>query len=98
MRKGVAEGLGAVPFDVRVLADLERKGYKYVQIKGLTMDRRYDYMAPHLLVLVPLKELPADQTQKDIYEPIGSRILAQWAKERNEHFEMVIAPEGSGPF
>lgn len=95
MRKGIAEGYGAVPFDMQTLEDLERKGYKYVQLKGLTMDKHYDYIEPHLMVLVPLKELPSDPNQKDIYEPIRSCILAQWAREKNEHFKIVIAHAGS---
>lgn len=93
MRKGIAEGYGAVPFDTEVLEDLKRKGYKYVQIKGLTIDRRYDYIAPHLMVLMPMNELPSDPGKKDIYEPIGSAILAQWAMEEDEHFKVMIAYE-----
>lgn len=91
MRKGLAEGYGAVSYDAKALANLEKKGYRYVQIKGLTVDKHYDYIAPHFLVLVPLKELPSDPNQKDIYEPIGSALLAQWAGEMNEHFKVVIA-------
>ena len=91
MRKGIAEGQGAQRFDVKTLEGLERKGYKYVQIKGLTKDKYYDYIEPHFLVLVPIKELPSDPNQKDIYEPIGSPILQQWAKETDERLEIVIA-------
>ena len=91
MRKGINDGRGTVQFDLKTLEKLESKGYKYVQIKGLTLDKHYDYIEPHFLVLVPLKDLPTDPNQKDIYEPIGSKILQQWAKEKNEHFEVVIS-------
>ena len=90
MRKGIAQCRGAVRFDVNMLETLARQGYKYVQIKGLTTDKRYDYLAPRFLLLVPLKELPSDPRQKDIYEPIPSRILEQWAKESDDHFKIFI--------
>ncbi len=91
MRKGIAEGQGAIRFSIKALEILETKGYKYVQIKGLTTDKYYDYIEPHFLVLVPIKELPSDPNQKDIYEPIRSPILEQWAKETDERIEIVIA-------
>ena len=90
MRKGIAEGQGAMRFDLKTLAKLEGRGYKYVQIKGLTVDKHYDYIEPRFMVLMPLKELPADPDKKDIYEPIESKILQQWAREENDHFEVVI--------
>jgi len=91
MRKGMKQGQGAVPFDANMLEALEREGYKYVQIKGLTTDKRFDYLAPRFLLLVPLKELPTDPREKDIYEPIPSPILEQWAKETDDHLKIVIA-------
>jgi hypothetical protein len=91
MRKGFRQCRGSVRFDINMLENLERQGYKYVQIKGLTSDKRYDYLAPRLLLLVPLKELPADPREKDIYEPIPSPILEQWAKESDDHFKIFIA-------
>jgi hypothetical protein len=92
MRNGISESLGAVPFDVHVLENLKSKGYKYVQIKGLTTDKHYDYIEPSFLLLVPLIKLPSDQNQKDIYEPIMSPILEQWATEAGNHLEVIIAP------
>ena len=91
MRKGITEGRSAIHFDRKALAKLESKGYTYVQIKGLTFDKHYDYTNPHFLVLVPLKELPSDQDKKDIYEPIQSEILQQWAVDSNDNVEIVIA-------
>ncbi|MBD0279790.1 MAG: hypothetical protein ICV81_17765 [Flavisolibacter sp.] len=46
MRKGVTEVHGTVHFDSKIMDDLESKGYKYLQIKRLTGDKHYDYMAP----------------------------------------------------
>jgi hypothetical protein len=91
MRKGLAQGQATTHFDSAALKKLERQGYKYVQIDGLTVDKHYDYIEPHFMVLVPIKELPSEQDKKGIYEPIGSEILRQWAAERDDHFEFVIA-------
>ena len=91
MRKGIIQSQGAVRFESRMMELLERQGYKYVQIKGLNRDNRSDYLSPHLLLLVPMKELPADQSEKDIYETIPSSILEQWAKESDDYFNIFIA-------
>ena len=90
MRKGIAEGQSNIHFDLKTLKDLQKKGYKYVQVKGLTTDKHYDYTDPQIIVLVPLKELSSDPNKKDIYEPIESEILEQWATETDDNFEIVI--------
>jgi len=91
MRKGLAEGNKSIPFTLTTLKKMEADGYKYVQVKGLTMDRHYDYIEPHFLVLVPMKELPSDQADKDIYEPVPSELLKKWASEKDEYMQIVIA-------
>ena len=92
MRKGIADSQAAnIPFNQRSLSALERHGFKYVQIKGLTTDNHYDYIETRFLVLVPMKELPQDPNQKDIYERVDSKLLQRWAKEENESPKIVIA-------
>ncbi|HZH94969.1 MAG TPA: hypothetical protein VEY06_03750 [Flavisolibacter sp.] len=91
MRKGIAEGNKSTPFTLTSLRKIETDGYKFVQVKGLTMDRHYEYIEPHFLVLVPMKELPTEQDKKDIYEPVPSELLAKWAIENDENMEIVIA-------
>ncbi|PWT76805.1 MAG: hypothetical protein C5B59_05615 [Bacteroidetes bacterium] len=92
MRKGIADSQAAnIPFNQRSLTALEKHGYKYVQIKGLSTDNHYDYIETRFLVLIPLKELPLDPNQKDIYEPIDSKLLRRWAQEENESPKIVIA-------
>ncbi len=86
-----AEGKSkVVEFNTAALDNLQNKGFKYVQVKGLTVDKHADYVDPHFLVLVPMKELPTDQFKKDIYEPIKSELLYKWASEKNEYPEIVI--------
>ncbi len=92
MRKGIAEARTAtVEFSVKSLDKLQLDGYKFVQVKGLTMDKHYDYVEPHVLVLVPMKELPTDPLKRDIYEPIKSELLYKWASEVNEYPQIVIS-------
>ena len=92
MRKGIQEGItGTVPFNITSLQRLQSNGYKFVQVKGLTIDKHYDYVEPYFLLLVPLMELPTDPFKKDIYEPISSKLLIKWAGETNEFPQIVIA-------
>jgi hypothetical protein len=92
MRKGIAEGQAATtPLTLTSLRKIEDQGYKYVQVKGLTADKHFDYIEPHVLILVPIKELPSEQDKKDIYEPVPSKLLQKWATEEDEHFPIMLA-------
>jgi len=92
MRKGITESrAGTTEFSKMALDNLQSRGYKFVQIKGLTIDNHFDYVEPHFLVLVPFKELPTDPMKMDIYEPIKSDLLYKWAAEKNEYPEILIA-------
>lgn len=73
------------------LQELKDNGFRYVQVKGFTLDKRLDYMEPHYFVLVPMKELPADPGKKGIYEPIDSKMLTDWANSPNEGAKVFIA-------
>ncbi|MEO7768273.1 MAG: hypothetical protein ABIS01_12635 [Ferruginibacter sp.] len=92
MRKGIENGMsGTIPFNVNALIGLQNKGYKFVQVKGLTIDKHFDYVEPYYLLLVPLMELPTEAIRKDIYEPIKSELLYKWATEVNEHPQILVA-------
>ena len=92
MKKSLKEAAsGNIPFCIKSLDDLHKKGYKYVLIKGFTIDKHFEYVDPSILVLVPVKELPSDPMLKEIYEPIQSEILYKWATERNEYPQILIA-------
>lgn len=84
---------GTIEFTAKALDRLQLEGYKFVQVKGLTNDYHYDYIDPNFLVLVPIKELPTDPFQKDIYEPINSKLLYKWATEINNYPQIVISNE-----
>jgi hypothetical protein len=92
MRKANAEASsGTIPFNTVSLQQLQAQGYHFVQVKGFTIDKHYDYIDPHTLVLLPLRSLPSDPDKKDIYEPIPSELLMKWASELNEYPEIVIS-------
>lgn len=91
MRKGITETQkGTTALSVKALNNLEHAGYKFVQVKGLTLDKHFDYVEPHFLVLVPCKTLPTDPMKRDIFEPIPSDLLYKWASEKNEYPEILI--------
>lgn len=81
----------STPISLQALTDLNTKGYKFVQVKGLNEDNEFDYVEPHCLILVPIKELPKDQSKKDIYEPVTSELLIQMANEKNTMTDVFIA-------
>ena len=80
-----------VRLTLQLLQKMRSRGFRYVQVKGFATDRRLDYMEPRFLVLVPIKVLPADPAEKEIYEPIESKILEDWAKSPEEGIEIFIS-------
>lgn len=75
----------------KILNDLQLEGYKYVQIKGYTVERHPEYVEPHYFMLIPMKTLPTDPQSRDIYEPIESEFLANWALQSNDdHTEILV--------
>ena len=76
---------------LQLLLELKAKGFLYVQVKAVRKDNRPDYIEPHYLILVPIKELPQSQEQKEIYEPIESKLLAAWAINHDVGIEVLVA-------
>lgn len=67
------------PLTADALEKLKQKGFRFMQVKGFSSDKRLDYMEPRYFILVPLKELPKDRGHQGIYEPIDSDLLQEWA-------------------
>ena len=76
---------------LQMLQKLKDKGFRYVQVKGFTQDRRQDYIEPRYLILVPIRELSDDPDKQEIYEPINSSILLDWAGSPDEGIEVLVA-------
>ena len=77
-------------FTLKALQKLKDSGFRYVQIKGFTRDNRLDYIEPYYFVLIPIKNLPDDPNKKEIYEPINSSLLEDWANLPHERIKIVI--------
>jgi hypothetical protein len=91
MKAETKEDFGATtPFTSAALQILINKGFQYVQVKGFTADRRLDYMEPRFLVLIPVKSLPEDG-KIEIYEPINSQLLVDWANHPQEGMKVLIS-------
>src|SRR5690349_3042900 len=91
MKAETREDFGTTPFTTAALQTLKNKGFQYVQVKGLTSERRLDYMEPRYLILIPVKNLPDDPGRIEIYEPINSQLLMDWADHPNDGMEVLIS-------
>ncbi|OQP54539.1 hypothetical protein A4H97_21455 [Niastella yeongjuensis] len=80
-----------LPFTKAVLETLQDKGFQYVQVKGFTSDKRLDYMEPRYLVLIPIKTLPEAPDSIEIYEPINSQLLQEWAAHPHTGMQVFIS-------
>jgi hypothetical protein len=83
------------PLTSEALTSLQKKGYKYLQVQGFTMDHHLEYVDPHYLMLVPMKELPTDQAKKDIYEPINSELINSWLTSNSSNDRLSVYLAGS---
>jgi len=72
---------------LQLLKDL---GFRYVLVKGYTPDKRFDYIELNYFKLVPVKELPEDPAQKEIFAPIDSDILDEWASQPDNGIKAFI--------
>jgi hypothetical protein len=80
------------PLTTEALQNLQQKGYKYLQVQGFTLDHHAEYVEPHYLMLVPVKELSANM---DIYEPIDSDLINEWVTAGNGGNGLEIYLAGS---
>jgi len=72
------------------LQELKKRGFQYVRVNAFTQDKRLDYMEPHYIVLVPMKELSDDMDKKGIYEAIDSSMLKNWANSPDEGIKVFV--------
>jgi hypothetical protein len=91
MRKAIGDSRGAdIPLTLDVLQNLIDSGFRFVQVKGVTADRHYEYIEPDCLILIPIRELPADESGKDVYEPTDSELLQSWATEKDPAVRVFV--------
>jgi hypothetical protein len=76
---------------VQSLQHLKDRGFRYVLVKGFSMDKRLDYTELRYFMLIPIKDLPDDPAKMGIYEPIDSEILMEWASFPDDRVEVLVA-------
>lgn len=81
------------PLSFEALAKLQKKGYRYLQVQGFTLDHHPEYVEPHYLMLVPIKELSANGQKMGIYEDINSELIKEWVQtaDSNDSLEIFLA-------
>jgi hypothetical protein len=72
------------------LRKLKDNGFRFVLIKGYTIDRRMDYIDLKYFTLTPVKDLSDDPNKKGIYEPIDSPLLTEWASCPDQGANVII--------
>ena len=91
MRKGLKENIEqTILYSAENLQKLHSEGYNYVMVRGLTIDRHYEYVEPYYILLIPCKTLPTDKAAMEIYEPIDSELLLSWLSASNEYPTIVL--------
>jgi hypothetical protein len=88
------KSLHALPIlTTSVLNDLIKHGFQYVHVRPITFDNKTDYLEPNALLLVPIKELPTDLCNTEVYSPVNSSILNDWASSPNEGVKVLVGSE-----
>ena len=85
----------AIKLTKESLQHLKDSGFRFVLVNAYTTDRRVDYIAPNYITLVPVRDLPKDPNKKEIYEPIDSEILLEWANFPDQGVKVIIEAEVS---
>lgn len=91
------ENKDLVKLTQQALQRLQREGFEYVLIKGYSVHKKLDYMELNSFRLTPVKALPTDPAQKEIYAPLDSEILLQWAGMGSEVEAFIEIPASSNP-
>ena len=92
MKNETRENFGSTaPLTMAALEALKKRGFRYVQVKGFTADKRLDYMEPRYLVLIPIMALPVDSGKVEIYESIDSKLLRDWASHPGDGMKVLIS-------
>lgn len=86
----MAKSKSAVRLTNQSLKQLKDKGFQYVLVKGYAPDRRNSYIELNHVILVPVMELPVKPSEQEIFAPIDSEILMDWANSSDEGFEAFI--------
>lgn len=79
-----------VPLSLPVLQQLKEQGFQFVQVKGFSNGQSPEYGQAQYLLLVPIRALSDDPAKQDIYEPLDSEILIDWANSPNDGVKIFV--------
>jgi len=71
-------------FTVPVLQKLRSKGYRFIQVEGVTTTGNVDHIVGNYIVLTPFHQLPEEAGVIEVYESIESPIMQQWAESGDQ--------------
>ena len=74
----------------KTLQELKDKGFRYVLVKSYTPAQRNNRIELNRFILVPVKELPGDPGEREIFAPIDSDVLTDWAQLSEKGLEAYI--------
>jgi hypothetical protein len=75
-----------------LLQQLKDRGFRYVLIKGYSLSKKMDWIELNAFQLTPVKALPEDPAEKEIYAPVDSEILSEWASPENKIQAFIAMP------
>lgn len=94
----MAGNQGGIRLTEKTLQQLKDRGFQYVLIKGYSLAKKIDYIELNSFTLTPVRELPEDPAEKEIFAPLDSEILLQWATDHAYGVEAYIEyPAGQHP-
>ena len=86
----MADHKSLVRLTKKTLQQLKDKGFHFVLIKGYSLSKKIDYIELNSFRLIPVKELPEDPAEKEIYAPLDSEILLEWTSAGTGTIEAFI--------
>lgn len=76
----------------KILLQLKENGFQYVLVKGYSPGKKMDWIELNAFKLKPVKELPEDPAEKEIFAPVDSEILLEWAAPENNIEAFIEVP------
>ena len=67
----------------KILDQLKERGFQYILVKGYSPGKKMDWIELNSFQLKPVRTLPEDPAEKEIFAPVDSEILQQWASPEN---------------
>ena len=83
---------GTTRLTQKILQQLKEKGFQYVLVKGYSPGKKMDWIELNAFRLRPVMELPKDPAEQEIFAPVDSEILQEWAAPENNIEAFIEMP------